>query len=398
MKALVTGSTRFARTGDGKLWTQNASLGYRFWSRYLGVYDEVYLLARARPCEAPPEGWKIASGPGIKPILLPYYVGPWAFVKNYSKIKRVLGEALTHAEAIQLRAPCAIGQEVWRMLPARRPYGIEVFGDPYVALAPGSVRYPLRPFFRWWFPRQMRRQCAVACAAAYVTEGALQRRYPPAPGAFATHYSSIVLSEAALVSVPRLPRPERRTFTLITVGTLSQLFKAPDVLIDAVSTCVKRGLDLHLVLVGDGRYRGELETRAAALGLGGRVRFLGQLPAGEAVRAQLDQADLFVLPSRTEGLPKALIEAMARALPCLGSTVGGIPELLPPEDMVPPGEATALARRIRDIVTDPVRMARMSARNLEKAQEYREEVLRERRTAFYHYVRDRTEAWLVSQG
>jgi glycosyltransferase involved in cell wall biosynthesis len=93
-----------------------------------------------------------------------------------------------------------------------------------------------------------------------------------------------------------------------------------------------------------------------------------------------------------------MIEAMARGLPCLGSTAGGIPELLPPEDMVRPGDVTTLARKIRTVVTDPERLARMSARNLEKAKEYSEEALRERRTAFYRYVRERTEAWLETQG
>ncbi len=85
---------------------------------------------------------------------------------------------------------------------------------------------------------------------------------------------------------------------------------------------------------------------------------------------------------------------MARALPCIGSTVGGIPELLPPEDMIPPGDVAALAGKIRDVTTDPKRMARMSARNLEKAKEYRDEALREQRNEFYRYVREMTEAWL----
>jgi glycosyltransferase involved in cell wall biosynthesis len=90
-----------------------------------------------------------------------------------------------------------------------------------------------------------------------------------------------------------------------------------------------------------------------------------------------------------------MIEAMARALPCIGSTVGGIPELLPPEDMVPPGDADALARKISEIVSDPQRLQQMSARNLARAGDFQEDVLRERRIEFYRYVRDRTEEWLA---
>jgi glycosyltransferase involved in cell wall biosynthesis len=149
------------------------------------------------------------------------------------------------------------------------------------------------------------------------------------------------------------------------------------------------------VFIGDGKHRTELEARAKAAGLAKHVRFLGELPAGKHVRAQLDQADLFVLPSRTEGLPRALIEAMARGLPCIGSEVGGIPELLPSEDMVPPGDMSALARKIREVATRPERMTRMSARNLEKAREkYREEILRERRVSFYEHVSAEALTWL----
>ena len=61
---------------------------------------------------------------------------------------------------------------------------------------------------------------------------------------------------------------------------------------------------------------------------------------------------------------------------------------------MPPGDVVALASKIREVVTDSERMARMSARNLETAKEYRDEVLRERRNHFYRYVREMTEAWL----
>ena len=225
----------------------------------------------------------------------------------------------------------------------------------------------------------------------YVTKEALQQRYP-CPN-FSVGVSDVDLPERALVSSSRLP-PQGGTFNLIFVGTMNQLYKAPDVLIDAVAAGVQEGLDLKLTLIGDGKHRSELEARAKSLGLGERVSFLGQLCGGDAVMAQLDLADLFVLPSHQEGLPRAMVEAMARALPCIGSTVGGIPELLPPEDMVPPGDATALANKIREVVTNPERMTRMSARNLEKAKDYRDEVLEERRNQFYRYVREMTEKWL----
>jgi glycosyltransferase involved in cell wall biosynthesis len=153
-----------------------------------------------------------------------------------------------------------------------------------------------------------------------------------------------------------------------------------------------------LTLVGDGRCRPDLERSAAAAGVGERVRFAGQLSTPEAVRRELDAADLFVLPSFAEGLPRAMIEAMARSLPCIGSTAGGIPELLPPEHLVRPGDAAGLARAIRTVVTDPQQMTQMAARSLEQAREYRHELLRERRIAFYRHARESAEAWLKRRG
>ncbi len=194
------------------------------------------------------------------------------------------------------------------------------------------------------------------------------------------------------------PRPAtpKQSWKLITVGSLEHLYKAQDIQVDALARCRQQGLDVELILVGDGQHRSALAERASRLGIASsHVHFRGQLASGASDSRRVDRADLFLLPSRQEGLPRAMIEAMARALPCLGSTVGGIPELLPAEDMVPPADAEALARKISEIVSDPQRMQRMSARNLARAGDFQEDVLRERRLEFYRYVREHTEEWLA---
>src|SRR6202042_2877537 len=99
-------------------------------------------------------------------------------------------------------------------------------------------------------------------------------------------------------------------------------------------------------------------------GIEAQVEFVGSVTAGEPVRHELDQADLFILPSRAEGVPRAMLEAMARGLPCIGSSIGGIPELLHKEDLVPADDPAALAKVIATVFADQSRLARMSARNL----------------------------------
>ncbi|RLF03245.1 MAG: hypothetical protein DRJ64_08525 [Thermoprotei archaeon] len=88
-----------------------------------------------------------------------------------------------------------------------------------------------------------------------------------------------------------------------------------------------------------------------------------------------------------EGLPRAMIEAMARGLACIGSRVGGIPELLPPEGIVPAKDARALAQRIAELISDPCKLIQMAKSNYETAKEYETSVLHQRRLEFYKYVR-----------
>lgn len=392
MRVVVTSDRRYIADAGGRVWT--ASIFDRaFFQRYLSVFDEVRVVARAGRVDAPEDDWKRVDGDGVTVHAMPHFVGPVGFARRSPQALIAAAKAFSPGDAVILRGgSSSLCLEPFLAL-RRHPYGLEVVGDPFDVFAPGSVQHRLAGLARLWSCRDLRRRATDACAVAYVTERHLQRRYPPNPRAFTTHYSSADLSEEAFVSVPRRFQARTGAFRLVAVGSMEQRYKGYDVLIEAARECVAARSDLKLTLVGDGKHRPELESLAAGLSVNGRVKFTGELPGDESVRRVLADSDLFVHPSRAEGLPRVVIEAMAQALPCVASTAGGTPELLPAEDMVAPGDVTALAEKIRAVQSDPARMDRMSERNLTRARQYHRLVLQARRDAFFRHVRRCTEEY-----
>lgn len=392
MNVTVALEHHFLRTPDGCVWTET-TFAYPFWQRYLQVFDSVWIIARVRNVDAAVADWKQASGPDVMFVDIPDYHGPFQYLACWAKVRSVLRLQAHRSQAVILRLGSSIGSAFVDHFRRGRPFAVEVVGDPYDVFQRGCVIHSLRPLFRVWFTAELKRLCHSACAAAYVTRHALQARYP-CP-AFSTSFSDVEIGPDALASSPRdgtltHSDPPR----LICIGSLAQMYKGVDVLLRAVATCARQGLSLSMTVVGDGRHRPELEQLAADLGLKECVHFVGQLPAGPAVRDALDAADLFVMPSRVEGLPRAMVEAMARALPCIGSNIGGIPELISSDSLVPVGDDAALAHAISSVLQDPKRMARMSAENLVLARDFREESLQESRTEFLNLVRDKTAEWM----
>jgi len=395
MNILVNSSERFAVTPNGQFWAPSENFAYGYWTRFLDVFGEVSVVGRSFEVNDVPKGARPASGDCVSVLPLPNYNGVRQLARQYFSIQKLIAHYVSDAQAIALLVPCTLGDLVWRSLQPRRPYGVIVCGDPHDVLAPGTVQHPLRPILRWWSRRSLQQECRSACACSYVTRIVLQSRYPCRNDAFSTSCSNIDLSDDAIVAKPRTAIRHSRPFHLISVGTFDRLYKGPDTLVEAVSLCAKRNINIKLTFVGDGRMRAKVEELVQQLGLASCVRFTGLLRSSAAVRCELDAADLFVLPSRVEGLPKALVEAMARGLPCIGSNVGGIPELLPVEDLVAANDPASLAHRIEDVLRNPERLQRMSSHNLAKAQQYRSTVLREHRIGFYSVLRSHTAQWLA---
>jgi glycosyltransferase involved in cell wall biosynthesis len=382
MILLVASDTRFYQTPDGKVWTESQNSA-AFWERYLDVYEQVLVLARVKEVEVRQLKWIQADGTRIQFYCLPYYIGPWQYLRVYFRLKREIKHAVSICDCAILRAPGTIATLCWKILKKqKKPFNVEVCGDPWESLAPGTVKSIVRPLVRITETLSMQRQCQEANGVAYVTEYTLQRRYPPRAGAMTTHYSSIELTKSSYKEHKPLTH-DSKIVKIIHVGSMETKYKAQDVLIKAVHECLKRNVDVHLSLVGDGRCRSEFEQLVKDLQLEDRVTFLGMLPGLNQVVAELDRNDLFVLPSLVEGLPRALIEAMARRLPCIATNVGGIPELLDSDVLIAPQDHIELANKIIEVMQDQEKLEAMVKRNYAKSLEFDPEELQSRRNTFY---------------
>lgn len=145
---------------------------------------------------------------------------------------------------------------------------------------------------------------------------------------------------------------------VITVANL-RAEKSHETLLAAAAILVRDLPALRFQIVGAGPRRAELEALAAARGLTAHVEFLGHR---EDVPALLADADVFVLPSRSEAFPNGAIEAMAAGLPVVASAVGGLLDLIADGRtglLVPPAEPDALAGAVRSLIEHPARAAAM---------------------------------------
>ena len=389
MNVTVTTESRFVIMPDGSIWS-DSGVGPNFWDRYTYDFNNVFILARCKSVEKPPSAARQVNHKNITIVPLPYYIGPTQMLRDMPRIYKSIRKQLANYTACILRVPSWIGaMSAYVAKQQDMPFALEVVGDPHDVFSPGANKHLGRPVFRWLFSHQLRENCKHACAVAYVTERALQLRYPPSSTSFTTHYSSIELPADAFVEKAPIIRLRNKPTKIITVGSLEHMYKGIDLIIDAVKINLETGIDLHLTVVGGGRHLKEMKNYATRLGVGEKVRFLGQLSHADVFKA-VDNADLFVLASRQEGLPRAVIEAMSRGKACLGTRVGGTPELLHHNDLIPPNDVDALANKISSVAYDEARLREMGNRNLERAKSYASEVIAPRRREFYKFIKEYT--------
>lgn len=206
--------------------------------------------------------------------------------------------------------------------------------------------------------RFLSRRLAAHVAVSNATARAVEAEAELPPGSIRTIHNGV--PDPGLVPL----RKGSVDPALAVIGRLDRQ-KGLDVLLDALIDVP----DVAVAVVGDGPQRTALTAQAERLGLAARVTFLGWR---DDVAAELARVDALVLPSRAEGLPLVVLEAMLAGVPVLATDVGGVRECLEPEQtglLVPPEDAGALAKALRRLLGDAELRARLAAAARERALE-----------------------------
>ena len=237
----------------------------------------------------------------------------------------------------------------------RRPVCHWIVGDPVALLRTGKRNGPILDRMALLYALQHRIMSRLGrwfTDGAFICNGRELAREYASPKTIATVSSTVQESEF----FARADTCQGSTVRILFLGYIRPE-KGIEYLLDAVSS-LKPDLPWELEIAGPDefpQYRRQLDLIVAARGIHDRVRWTGYVPYGEPVLERMRAADIFVLPTLSEGTPHVLVEARASSLPCISTAVGGVPSVVTDgldALLVPPKDPRALAQAIERVVRD----------------------------------------------
>ncbi|MEZ8698462.1 glycosyltransferase family 4 protein [Vibrio lentus] len=356
---------------NGKFYSEG-KLTLTTWQRYLDHIDNLIVIGRSEHIdESSVNEYSLSSSESIvfkcvksiKPIdrLLT------------SKIDSFLESIIIDCDFVICRLPSFLGIRAFYMAKKlNKKTVIELVGCPYDALKfHGSiVGKILAPIERLKLRKVIKRSDDII----YVTNEFLQQRYP-------TSGNTIGISNVELMpsQFKYKNRKGEDNFKIGFIGSLNAKYKGLHDLIKAISKLNNTSIELHVLGSGDNQKYIDL---AESFQMSKQLHFHKPIKGGERVLEWLSQYDLYVQPSHTEGLPRALIEAMSIGLPCIGSRVGGIPELLPETALFEAKNCNELSYKIGLYVNSSQLRQQQSDINRKIAKGYYFDILAAKRTKF----------------
>lgn len=359
-KVFVVSEVRMHRDSHGAVRAKHPAAAYDNWMPFRDVMGDVTVLARLDE-STPDDSGVLVEGEGVTVRGLPYYVGAKGLITGFWRVRTAMRRAFTAQDLVVLRLPELTSIAAWAH--ARRATVVSIV----VADAAGFARLSLPRALGWTAVIARKIIAGIvrrSDAVVYVSEHSLQALYPARSDVPTMARSNVRVPETWLTG--GRSDPEAAPFTVVTVGALAATTKGVDVLLGAMAGL--SGRPAKVVIVGDGQLRDSYIEMAASLGVD--AEFVGQVDDREDLARLLDHSDIYVCASRTEGLSRAMVEAMARGLPVVSTDVGAARELLADPETIVPSEDVAALRRAVERMRDDVDVWRTnSAANAARARE-----------------------------
>ena len=265
-----------------------------------------------------------------------------------------------------------------------KPYLTVVGACPWDALWNYDWRGKMVAPIAWL---QLRCIQKAAQFSIYVTKEFLQKRYPTS-GQFINCSNVNIHTGIDGVLEQRISHinNQNENGELLKIGTVAAVnvpYKGQKYVIQALAKLKQKGILMEYHLIGKGN-NSRLKRIAQQEGVESQVFFHGAIPHS-AVLQFLDEIDVYCQPSKQEGLPRALIEAMSRGCYCMGSDVAGIPELLDPSCLFKKGDVNGIASLLIQVSREKLLNSAQS--NFEKAKEYDIDLLNSKRSSFLNLFR-----------
>lgn len=300
---------------------------------------------------------------------------------GFALSRKQLIEEVKKADCIVSRMPSFLGLKVIKIAKKlNKPYLVEVVGCPWDSLWNHSLKGKIiAPYMTIATKLIVKKSPDVL----YVTNEFLQKRYPT--NGNKVNCSNVALTEFDDLVLERRINKINNRGNKIIIGTTAAIdvkYKGQYYIIKALSELKKQGIvnyEYQLVGGGDQSY---LKAAIQKLDVEEQVKILGPMPHNEVFK-WLETIDLYVQPSRQEGLPRALIEAMSRGVPAFGARTGGIPELLD-EDFIfsnTNSNIDEICRILKSFNKD--NMKEQAYRNYNEAKKYDKNIIEERRSKFF---------------
>lgn len=307
------------------------SYGYDIWKeRYLPNFSEIKVCFRTKKTKKNLNGISDkSSGPNVTfDKRIGMFKGPEVFFSK--RIKRILQENIKENDAVIVRLDSFLGlQTIVECRRINKPYMIELVGCAWDSFwNHGLSGKILAPYLFMRTKREVKRAPFVV----YVTSKFLQNRYPT--DGINTNISNVKLNKQNSEDLERRLEKIKKSGDKIILGTAANVdirYKGQQFVIEALGILKKKGItnfEYQILGAGDQTY---LLNIAKKFDVQDQVKILGSFPHEKVFEWLKMELDVYIQPSLQEGLPRSVIEAMSVGLPCIGSDVAGIPELLDEE-------------------------------------------------------------------